>query len=505
MTSPSAAELSGRQPESHGFHGAVRAILLTVSIVVLSAVVPATLMATVPAGGRGDAWVLTLLVIIWGGVRLSFLWVSGEGRLFDFFFVLFCYIFMGIAPTIQIRSGLISTTTSDIDVALDLPTTMVVWLGIGVYEAFRLISGATMRAGRRPRKLALVGRVRGLLLLMAGFVGSAIFISKVGVTFTLASRTEAFQAREQAWPDPAVRSVMYATATYPLLIGIGAMAQLRKYANNRRIRWVFSILAVVSSAVLLMIVNPIASARYTFGTVAFALVVYLGALETERRRRWLMLSTILSLLFLFPLADAFRNKVVDFGRSGFFDEYLSNADYDAFWQIANALDYWLGGNVVILYQVLGSLLFWVPRALWPNKPMDTGTLLAQYRGYSFENLSAPMWAELLVNGGLVAVVVGFAALGWWLRRLDGGLRAAFRSGGTAAIVGAVFPVYMTILMRGSLLQATGSVAVGIACLLFIRKAPTDELDSGRIGRHELPRDGWHPQPVAHGLPAPGPH
>ena len=58
---------------------------------------------------------------------------------------------------------------------------------------------------------------------------------------------------------------MYAIAIYPMLIGIGAVAQLRKYPENRRSRWLFTTLTAVATLVLILIVNPIASARYTFG------------------------------------------------------------------------------------------------------------------------------------------------------------------------------------------------------------------------------------------------
>ena len=54
--------------------------------------------------------------------------------------------------------------------------------------------------------------------------------------------------------------------------------------------------------------------------------------------------------------------------------------------------------------------------------------------------------------------------------MDRRLLPAFSAAGYWAIVGAIFPVYMTILLRGSLLQATGDVFIATACLLFVRSA-----------------------------------
>src|SRR5690606_10863669 len=121
---------------------------------------------------------------------------------------------------------------------------------------------------------------------------------------------------------------------------------------------------------------------------------------------------------------------------GFFGEYMSNPDYDAFWQVANAFSYWIDGLVQPLHQLSGSVFFWVPRALWPDKPTDTGILLANYRGYSMDNLSAPLWAELIVNGGVLALALGFVAVGIALRVMDTRLLASFSAGGFWAIVGA---------------------------------------------------------------------
>lgn len=454
-----------------GASGGGRLVLATLSVMVLSVAMPATMLATVPEEPRSTAWLLTLGVMLWSGLRLSMVWVAGDARLFDFFFWLYTYIFMGMAPTAQIRSGLVSTTTPGVDVALDTPAALVVWLGIIAYEVGRGWMVLRERAAtRKPQRglPAAVDERRAYLLVLAGLLGSGFFLARMGVTLAFSSRTQAAAARVAAWPDPAVAAMVYAAAIYPLLIAAGALSEVRRARRPGQRRLALTLGIAFSCLVLLLIVNPIASARYTFGTMAFGLIAYLGSLRTRARARLTMLGTIFGFLFVFPLADAFRRDVTDFSRSGFFDEYLGNPDYDSFWQIANAIDFWTSGNARPLNQLLGSLFFWVPRALWPGKPMDTGTLLAQYRGYDFGNLSAPLWSEMMVNGGWIAVGVGFLLVGAGLRAFDTRLRRAFSEGGLWAIVGAVFPVYLTILLRGSLLQATGVVFVAVACIWFVR-------------------------------------
>ena len=472
---PARAVAEEGEAAKHALGRGLRVLFLVISLAVLSVGIPAFLVADVADLPRSDAWILTLALLVWAGARLSFLWVSGTPRLFDFFFWLFVYIFMGLAPTAQILSGLTSTTTPGVDTGLDMPTAAVVLLGVVCYEVGHLLWMLRESHRRTEGRRVVVRPVnswRTVALFLVSLALSGYVLYRLGATVLLGSRDAAAAARTAAWPDPAVRSVVFASGIYPLLVSVGALAQLRRTASNALSRRLALIGAVSGAAVLLLIVNPVTSARYSFGTVAFALALFAGAVATRRRARITMLAAIAGFLFVFPIADAFRRVgVVTTGtRSGFFDEYLSNPDYDAFWQVANALSYWLEGLVEPLNQLAGSVLFWVPRALWANKPTDTGIMLAEYRGYSFDNLSAPAWAEALVNGGVIAVVITFLLLGLVLRAMDSRTVPAFHTGGVWAVVGGILPVFMTILLRGSLLQATGALFLTIVCILVVSGA-----------------------------------
>lgn len=443
---------------------------------VLAGGIPLLLVTQIADVGRSAGWPLTLALAAWAGARLAIVIAAGRPTLFDFFFWLFVYIFMGVAPTVQMRSGLLSPTTAGVDQGLDVPTALLVWLGVLCYEVgryFAWLRARSPRLGRAATGLPSPDSVRGVsapatfLLAGAGALASAWLIYKVGPGSLFGSREQGFAARNAAWPDPAIRSIMYALAIYPLLVGIGALAQLRHRSGKSAARR-YTALIIAATAVLLVVVNPVSSARYSLGTVLFALAAFAGALTTPKRLRMSLLAAIFGLMFLFPIADAFRRPEVNFVRNGFFGEYRGNSDYDAFWQIANAYSYVVDGLVEPGRQALGVVFSWVPRALWSDKPVDTGILLANYRGYTFNNLSAPLWAEFLVNGGVSVLVGGFLLVGYALRWMDAKLAPAFAAGGFWAIVGAIFPVYMTILLRGSLLQATGVVEIATLCLLIVK-------------------------------------
>jgi hypothetical protein len=449
-------------------------LAMAISIAVLAVGVPGALLFTVEDVGRSQAWVITLVIAVWGGIRLSVLWVNGIPKLFDFFLWLYTYLFIGIAASVQIRTGEVASTTPGMRSVLDLPAAYAVLLGLVCYEVARLI--AALIRSRRPEiepKHSRVSAPRAVILYLFGLGFAAYFLAKLGLRVVISSRDTAFAMLANAWADPATRSIMSALAAYPLLVGTGAIVQVRRVMpKGASWRGLYAVMIGVGIMVMFAVTSPISSARYAFGTVAFSVVVYLGGTRTAARARFSMAGMIAAMIFLFPVADAFRRVKVDFGvRSSFFGEYAGNADYDSFWQIANAVAYYMSGMVVPMRQLMGSLLFWVPRVLWSNKPTDTGILLAHFRGYTFDNLSAPIWAEFMVNGGPLFVAVGFLILGGLFSSMDQRMIFGHYQGGWWGLAGAVLPVYTMILMRGSLLQATGALIVALGCLWWVRKAP----------------------------------
>jgi len=448
--------------------------ILVVCVGLLSLLLPALAAHQVPDAARSGAWVLALALAIWSGFRMSLIIARGEARLFAFFFWLFTYIFMGLAPAVQIRGGQPSNTTPNISTFADATMMWVVILGVAMFELGGLVARVLPPRSQPPVLLEETRRpfrpVATLALLALGLALAAYFVQRIGLGPLFTSREAAVLARREAFPDLPIRSIVAALAIYPTLVAVGGLVALRRSASSigAKVGYLVAILAGV--VMLAIVVNPIGSARYPSGTVLFALVVLGGAVATVRRIRATLVATVLGLFFVFPLADAFRrtSTQASFARSGFFQEYLGNADYDAVWQVSNALSYWYSGVAEAGRQALVLPFFWVPREVWPNKPTDTGILLADFMGYDFGNLSAPLWAEAIVNGGPVLMAAVFLLLGYAVERLDVRVMHSLRSPGVWLIVGAIFPAYSLILLRGSLLQATGAVMVTVVSLLIIR-------------------------------------
>jgi hypothetical protein len=146
-------------------------------------------------------------------------------------------------------------------------------------------------------------------------------------------------------------------------------------------------------------------------------------------------------------------------------------DLDAYPVLANGMERMNSETFPLLNQILGSMFFYIPRSIWEAKPIDTGALLGQYSGLSFYNLSAPWILEAYANARVTGLIVISILLGIVLSRIEPDLFDFKRHLQGAVIAGSAF-----ILLRGSLLQATGRVVfslllIQVLCLNLSRSKP----------------------------------
>jgi hypothetical protein len=92
-------------------------------------------------------------------------------------------------------------------------------------------------------------------------------------------------------------------------------------------------------------------------------------------------------------------------------------------------------------------------------------------GTDSPNLSSPLWAELWLDFGSVGMLAGFLAVGYLAARTD--RRYVQRTvddpspGNVLAVVAPVLAGYSFILLRGSLLQASGRIGIALLCLALV--------------------------------------
>ncbi|MDE0573653.1 oligosaccharide repeat unit polymerase [Demequina sp. B12] len=415
-----------------------------------------------PASANSIAELLLSLVIIVSSVEYARLLSARKVRLYQMTTWMFIYLFLGVAPLVQLRVGHVGNIPTLPVQYFDEAAALVLLSMLGLLVGSRLVrdNPAGAVAGPAQRVRAISGR-RTTVAVVACLAVAAAYVAIVSPRAFLQSREDSGDLKSEALGDSAVNVIFADVATLGLMAAVVCGLVARR-AALRQGSAVNPLLLWTGVAAVLFVINPISSSRYSFGTAALALLAAVGAFSTVHRFRLAAFTAPIAMVVLFPILDTFRHTLdTSVEREGVSDA-LTSGDFDAFAQLANTVGYVSSEGLTWGYQLLGSVMFFVPRALWPSKPLDTGVLLAEHEGYNFTNLSAPLQAEAYINFGIAGVACTFGVLGYVFEKLDRASHASIAIGGLPTPLACVLPFYTIILMRGSLLQAMAGFAVIVA-------------------------------------------
>jgi hypothetical protein len=242
-----------------------------------------------------------------------------------------------------------------------------------------------------------------------------------------------------------------------------------------------------------------------FGILLFFLVQTVD-LKFARSRAILTAIFVFGALFAMPYVDSLTRYIDTESSTGFedaYNSYISSGDFDGLQSMQNAVIYAEREGYENGKQLLSSVLFFVPRAVWSGKADATGTLTSRAAGYSFVNISQPLPSEFYVDFGLTGLGVASFLLGLAVARLDGWIDRNWQNGPRARLVAGVVVAYTIIVMRGSLLGIISTVvtfAAGVYLIirlglvrpekLRIRRRPRaagEVAPSPRVARHARTR------------------
>ena len=174
---------------------------------------------------------------------------------------------------------------------------------------------------------------------------------------------------------------------------------------------------------LLLCCFPTAIGRSSAATIYAGLMIIM--IDQTRLSRWFAFVIVGGLIIVFPALEVFRSasRLQEHGfwnllAQCFANNYLGG-HYDAHQMFISIQRYTDEFGITWGRQMLGALLFFVPRAIWPNKPIGTGHMaIIALEQNEFTNVSAPLVAEGFVNFGIVGVILFGIALGALVYVLD---------------------------------------------------------------------------------------
>lgn len=466
-------------------------VLITLPILLLAAST-ARFSASLPLVPVG-------LILVYSSARLAVMASSTSQRILAITFWIFVYIFLAVAPFLQIATqhfpwpGLYDDT-------LLVKSCFIVIAGLIAFELGQYLIPA--------RKAILVPRIlnrsiNGSIIPILGIIALTsipyLLSRSGGAEMLFMPRGIRNQMLLSELDIPTMMLFTHGLSTPIYVLSVAALViWIARHTRGQRTSWLWKAMTIMTLGTTLILNNPISTARFKVGTILLSILFVLPW------RRWsstaAICGTVFGLLIIFPFADLFRNTLdtnlsTRLAQTSAISELTENGDYDAFQMITNAAtvleqngtDFQLGR------QISGALFFWVPRAIWPNKPIATGEWIAERQGYGFTNLSAPLWAELFIDGGWLLLMIGFMGYGYLVHVVDR-WHAISHNSGQARVVSILIPIYagyQFFLLRGSLMPAlaylTPIVLVAFVCAVHTSRGRKVSYHRRGTAPHSSPR------------------
>lgn len=379
----------------------------------------------------------------------------------ELIFWIFMYFFMFFAPLIQYLlnkfpwNGKISET--EIMQANAIVLLFALFYLLGQYTAKR----ATLKTARKietagflTSNLQFSEQMATALTLICCLL-ACYAVLKAGLHGIIASRNDAAKVFYSG-ANTTVRLIV--ESAIPAFMAYVTAESAQKVCNKAENPFRFIILSLC----ILICFFPTAIPRYKmatiYGTIA---VVAFPQIKKKDRFFWLF---VIALFIAFPVFNTFRRELsLDKFSSVFGNSVLStyaNADYDAYRMLVSCLRYVKKEGCTWGIQALGAILFFIPRSLWPSKPVGSGSVLIrnEFGNNYFSNVSCPLVAEGYINFGLV----GTALFGFLLGLFAGKTDSLYRNHHCDS-ENDFFPYYFLVFQMFFLLR--GDLMSGIAYTL----------------------------------------
>lgn len=192
--------------------------------------------------------------------------------------------------------------------------------------------------------------------------------------------------------------------------------------GNLKHKFLFKKLLIFINLIIFFILFfPTSAAR--FQILAAYLGLFLFFKRNKLSKHLISNIFIFGLFFIFPFLDLTRH-VTDFSEINLesINEAISigysDGNYDSYQMFVNCISYVNNHGVTLGSQLLVVLLFFVPRSIWPSKPVGSGFEVANLNSLSFQNVSMPIIGESYINFGIFGIILFSFFFGYFTRKLD---------------------------------------------------------------------------------------
>lgn len=441
-----------------------RHYLTTLTFTLLSLVVPLYLYFDIQHFVFNRNIFLAWLIVAYVAFQLSVLIAKNKEKVLELTFWIFTYVFLGICPLVQLTGEEFPWigNYSQFEITKCL---FIVILGIVCYQFGLLWAKGRNRYEKKQSqepanqfttnkfvRISIFTLIASFVLITIGNGLSSLFLPRNAINGQIELKSLGL-ITEQFSKVPLFIC---------LIIGIWM------WKKQKLNKWYGYFTVVLLFLTNLIVSNPISNARYWFGSIVLSLILIIVPWRKIGIGRW-SYAYLCIFLIIFPYADLFRNQLdasLEFHKVT--DIIMKKGDYDAFQMVLNTSEYTEIFGILPGRQFQSTLFFWVPRSIWPNKPYSSGQEIGEGLGYSFTNLSCPLWAESYVNFGYIGVIIIFVLLGYITTKLQNRYMASkHRSEVTLSQILVPFlSAFQIFLLRGDLQNAFTYLSVMLLLAYF---------------------------------------
>ncbi|AMW31977.2 oligosaccharide repeat unit polymerase [Fervidobacterium islandicum] len=458
-------------------------VLFIIIAIIVSYTAYLTLLT--PKLNPGLHWVAILTFLLNGSFFLIQLaTISPLGFSLKEIYYLFMVIFMFVAPLIQYISGqfpwwdtylLTNERIIYANILILLFTVLFELTYIKTNERAKTFLGKIFQKEIKHHRLYI-----SWLLIVSAFYFAYLLreASTIVLLFSRGTYGEVFTDVSQ--PVMLILNITFGGISVHLLAYVIATA--RKRASINRI-----LLALAS---LLVILENFPTGRARFWTGAVYLGIFIVWKRTFKKKNLFKVIFIVSFIILFPLLNLFRAQAINEALGSNIKpptilETITTGDFDAYSMFVRTIAVVHEEGPTNGRQLLGNLLFFVPRSMWQNKPVGSGHEIAQRLGWSFTNVSCPLVGEAYINFGILGIPLFAIALGYVTKKLDSLYYGSIvRFSSNVLVIELLYPFYIGFLffiLRGDLLSSL-SYTIGFSIPVFVEILFEKILPSKLLGR-----------------------
>jgi oligosaccharide repeat unit polymerase len=193
---------------------------------------------------------------------------------------------------------------------------------------------------------------------------------------------------------------------------------------------------ILIGLIILFLKNPISERRNAIGPLYMAITFFMFSfLYKTNFKSYIFIFIIFFILF--PLSSIITNSFSPlferFEEAGnlisegisvkYYENYFNTLHYDAWSNMLAAIEFVDQNSLSYGFQLLGGIFFFIPRILWPGKPIGSGHLLANdflipQHHLWLSNISCPYISEGYLNFGLAGIIIFTIVLSLFIKKVD---------------------------------------------------------------------------------------